>query len=173
MKRAANIVTHSVVLGRQREKRFVVRTNPQRHRYAHQIEKGRDIVQMGNPDAGRNAGPEPPLPISLAGHEEIGYIDDRLVRRRMGIHLPMLGQSLAMVLCIQDDIILIRRIGNDHSEEFIHRKTNPVVIDVDGLLTSGRAGVNGFRCFHTRLPHRKGRFVRVSIAIVEAVMARG
>jgi len=76
MKRAAHRVTHSVVLGCQREKRFVVRTNPQRHRYAHQIEKGREIVQMGNPDAGRNAGPEPLLPISLAGHEEI----DLLVR---------------------------------------------------------------------------------------------
>ena len=110
---------------------------------------------------------EPLLAISLADHEELGYIDDHLVRLHMGIHLPMLGQRLAMVRCVQNDIILICRIGNEHPEEFIHLKANPVVIGIDELLTSGRAGVNGFRCFHNRLPNRKGRIVRISIAIVE------
>lgn len=56
MKRSAHIGTLLVILGRQRKKRFVVRTHPQRHWYIHQIEEGRKIVQMGNPDAGANAG---------------------------------------------------------------------------------------------------------------------
>ena len=61
----------------------------------------------------------------------------------MGIHLPMLGQSLAMVRCIENGIVLICRFGNKHPEEFIHLKADSVVIGIDELFTSGRAGVNG------------------------------
>src|ERR1700690_278391 len=55
MKRATHIITLCVVLGCQSENRFIVRTNPQRIRYVHQVEKSRKIVEMGNPDARRNA----------------------------------------------------------------------------------------------------------------------
>ena len=122
---------------------------------------------MGNPDAGGDAVQEPHITVSPAGHEEIGHIDDLRVRLHMRVGLPMLGQRLAMVRCVQHDIVLICRFGHKQPEEFIHLKADPVVIGIDELLTSGRAGVDGLRCFHDRLPDRGGRIVRISVAIVK------
>ena len=116
---------------------------------------------------GRMAAKSPFLVIPLAGHEKLGHIDDHLIRLHMGIHLAILRQSLAMVRCVQNDIVLIRGFGIEHPEEFIHLKANSVVIGIDELLTSRRPGVDRFRRFHNRPPDRRGRIVRIPVAILE------